>query len=94
MLSDFLPAEIQQDCAPKIVDGQPQVVCQVRTTDCPGNSLGTVCPRVLDVAQGDGVVLEGVNYFSVDAKVRLRTNRPALPCAMWTRFVWGTWTRR
>lgn len=69
-IGDYLPAEIQQDCEPKIVGGQPQVVCQVRTTDCPGNPLESVCARVPDVAQGDSVVLEGVNYFSVDAKVR------------------------
>lgn len=69
-MGDYLPAEIQQDCEPKIVDGQPQVVCQVRTTDCPGNTLASACARVPDVAQGDGVVLEGVNFFSVDAKVR------------------------
>ena len=66
----FLPAEIQQDCAPQLVNGQPQSVCQVRTSDCPGNSLGSVCARVLDIAAGDGVTLQGVNYFSVDAKVR------------------------
>ncbi|MGH7462722.1 MAG: hypothetical protein ACREMA_17065, partial [Longimicrobiales bacterium] len=73
-VGDYLPAEIQQDCEPKIVDGQPQVVCQVRTTNCPGNLLGdagnSACSRVLDVGLGDSVVLEGVNYFSVDAKVR------------------------
>ena len=75
-VGDYLPAEFQQDCEPKIVDGQPQVVCQVRTTDCPGNVLvvvaqgNEVCMRVLDVAGGDGVVLQGVNFFSVDAKVR------------------------
>jgi hypothetical protein len=74
-IGDYLPGEIQQDCAPKIVDGQSQVVCQVRTTDCPGNFLeptpgSLVCMRVLDVVQGDSVVLEGINYFSVDAKVR------------------------
>lgn len=75
-IGDYLPAELQQDCEPKIVDGQPQVVCQVRTTDCPGNFLvldtvgNVVCARVPDVALGDGVVLQGVNYFSVDAKVR------------------------
>lgn len=69
-IGSYLPAEIQQDCVPKIVDGQPQVVCQVRTTNCPGISLGSVCARVPDVALGDGVALQGVNYFSVDAKVR------------------------
>jgi hypothetical protein len=78
--SDYLPAEIQHDCAVQIVDGQPEVVCQVRTTDCPGNPLpGAVCGRVLDVVNGDGIVLEGVNYFSVDAKVRFRDNQTGNP---------------
>ena len=68
---DYLPGEIQQDCAPVIVNGQPQVVCQVRTTDCPGTILpGNVCGRVVEIGAGDGVILEGVNYFSVDAIVR------------------------
>lgn len=70
-IGEYLPAEIQQDCTVQIVNGQPNVICQPRTTDCPGNSLGPVCARVVDVSQGDGVVLEGVNYFSVDAKVQI-----------------------
>ena len=70
-IGDYLPAEIQQDCSPQIVNGQAEVVCQVRTANCSGNTIGSaVCARVLDIAQGDGVVLKGVNYFSVDAKVR------------------------
>jgi len=68
---DLLPSEVQQDCSPVLVDGQVQVVCQVRTADCPGHSKDGVCARVPEVAAGDGVVLEGVNYFSVDARVRL-----------------------
>jgi hypothetical protein len=68
---DYLPAEIQQDCAPVIVNGAAQVVCQVRAADCPGNQAAGVCGRVLDISQGDGVELQGVNYFNVDAKVRL-----------------------
>jgi hypothetical protein len=88
---DYLPAEIQHDCAVQIVDGQPQVVCQVRTTDCPGNSLpgGAVCGRVLDVAFGDGLVLEGVNYFSVDAKVRFSDKQTGNPVRDVDTHVWG-----
>jgi hypothetical protein len=70
-IGEFLPGEIQQDCTVQIVNGQANVICQPRTTDCPGNSLGPVCARVVDVSQGDGVVLEGVNYFSVDTKVQI-----------------------
>jgi hypothetical protein len=68
---EYRPDEIQQDCTPTIVNGQAQVVCEVRATNCPGNPVAGVCGRVLDIAQGDGVELLGVNYFSVDTKVRL-----------------------
>ena len=88
-IGSYLPAEIQQDCEPKIVDGQPQVVCQVRTTNCPGNSLGSVCARVLDVALGDGVVLQGVNYFSVNAKVRFTDSHTQVPVRDVDVHVWG-----
>ena len=70
-IGEYLPGEIQQDCTVQIVNGQPNVICQPRTTDCQGNSLGPVCARVVDVSQGDGVVLEGVNYFSVETKVQI-----------------------
>ncbi len=69
-VGNYQPNEIQQDCQPEVVNGQPEVVCQDQTTDCPGNTIGNVCARVLDVAQGDGVTLQGVNYFSLDTKVR------------------------
>ena len=90
----FLPAEIQHDCESKIVDGQPSVDCHVRTTDCPGNLLtlsggDTVCLRVPDVAQGDGVVLEGVNYFSVDAKVRFTDRQTGTAVRDVDAHVWG-----
>ncbi len=75
----YLPADIQQDCETKLVDGQPQVICQVRTADCPGNSLGSVCARVPDVALGDGVVLQGVNYFSLETKVRFTDKQTGTP---------------
>jgi hypothetical protein len=88
-IGDYLPAEIQHDCKPEIVDGQPQVVCQVRATDCPGNTLGSVCARVLDVAFGDNVVLQGVNYFSVDAKVRFADKQTGATVRDVDTHVWG-----
>src|SRR5262249_21136292 len=88
-IGSYLPAEIQHDCEPKIVDGQPQVVCQVRTTNCLGNSLGSVCTRVLDVPLGDGIVLQGVNYFSVDAKVRFTDPQTQVPVRDVDAHVWG-----
>lgn len=85
----FLPAEIQQDCTLQLVNGQPQSVCQVRTTDCPGNTLGSVCGRVLDIAAGDGVTLQGVNYFSVDAKVRFTDRQTGATVRDVDAHVWG-----
>jgi hypothetical protein len=86
---DYLPSEIQQDCAPQIVNGQAEVVCHVRTTNCPGNTISSVCGRVLEIAQGDGVVLKGVNYFSIDAKVRFSDKQTGLPVRDVDTHVWG-----
>ncbi|WP_157557788.1 hypothetical protein [Intrasporangium oryzae] len=89
---DYTPAEIEHDCAVEVLDGQPQVVCQVRTTDCPGNSLPgpvTACERVLNVAYGDGVILEGVNYFSTDAKVRFSDRLTGAAVRDVDAHVWG-----
>jgi hypothetical protein len=88
-IGDYLPAEIQHDCEIKIVDGQPEVVCQVRTSNCPGNSLGNACARVLDIALGDGVVLEGVNYFSVEARVRFTDKQTGTAVRDVETHIWG-----
>ena len=51
-----------------------QTTCQVQTGTCPGNFLNDVartCLVVPEVSAGEAVVLEGVNFISVDAKVRL-----------------------
>lgn len=87
-IGDRLPPEIQRDCAPQVVNGETQVVCVNRTTDCPGHSLGSVCARVLDVAQGEAVTLEGVNYFNVDASVRL-TSKDGTVVREVAAHVWG-----
>ena len=74
----FLPAELQQTCETVVVDGVPQTTCQVQTGTCPGNFLNDAartCLAVPDVAAGEAVVLEGVNFISVDGKVRL-TSQP------------------
>lgn len=76
---DYLPAEIEQVCEVQIVDGVPQVSCQVQTDNCPGNSAAGVCLRVPEIAAGDTVLLEGVNFFSTDAIVRLTSNEPTNP---------------
>jgi hypothetical protein len=86
---NYQPAEIQHDCAIQIVDGQQEVVCQVRTAPCPGLNIGSACARVLDIALGDSVVLEGVNYFSVDAKVRFSDKETGAPVRDVDTHVWG-----
>jgi hypothetical protein len=49
---------------------EPKQVCEVQTTDCPGQNVG-VCLRVQEVEAGQAVLLEGMNFSSVDTKVRL-----------------------
>ncbi len=65
------PAEIAQDCSTVSVNGQPQVVCQVRTGNCVGGAIEGVCLRVPAITAGNGVLLHGVNFFSTDAQVQL-----------------------
>lgn len=73
-LGDRLPAEIQQKCALVLgADGVIRQNCSVQTGNCPGNELpDSVCARVPDVANGDSVMLSGVNFMNLDIKVRLK----------------------
>lgn len=78
---DYTPQELQQRCEVVVTDGTPQVVCEVQTDadDCPGNVLNDAartCLRVPDVRNGDAVVLQGVNFISVNATVRLTAEPP------------------
>lgn len=50
---------------------EPKQVCEVQTSNCPGIDLGGVCLRVQEVEAGQAVLLEGVNFSSVDTKVQL-----------------------
>lgn len=68
---EYRPDEIAQTCQTVLVNGQPQVVCEVRTADCVGGQVDGVCLRVPTVAAGNGVIVQGVNYFSTDARVQL-----------------------
>lgn len=75
-IGDYTLEEIQQTCELKFVDKVPQSICEIQTQGCPGSSvsdaLGNItCLRVLEIPTGDSVILEGVNFFSTDAKVRL-----------------------
>jgi hypothetical protein len=74
----YRPEEIAKDCVISLVDGKPQVTCQVRTGNCLGDtSTGGECLTVPSVVAGDGVLLQGVNFFSVNAKVLLSARAPA-----------------
>lgn len=84
-----LPLEYQQECTITIVGGVGETHCEVRATDCPGNPIDEVCGRVVDAAQGDTVELEGVNFFDVDAKVRLTLKDLSGPARDIDGFVWG-----
>jgi len=73
-LSDRLPGEIQQTCALVLgADGVIRQNCSVQVGNCPGNELlDGVCARVPDVANGDTVMLSGVNFINLEIKVRLK----------------------
>ena len=74
---DYKPEELQQHCEPVLVNGKVELNCEVQNGNCPGNFLtGDICLRVPEVQAGSAVVLEGVNYISVDAKVRLIAQPP------------------
>jgi hypothetical protein len=89
-LGDFLPTEFHQDCSPIIVNGQPQVVCQVRSQNCPGNVIhGTACARVVEVAAGDSMTLQGVNYFSTETRVRITNRDTGQTISDVETHVWG-----
>ncbi len=74
----YRPEEIAKDCVITMVNGEPKVTCQVRTENClSGFSAGGECLTLPTVVAGDGVLLEGVNFFSVNAKVLLDARPPA-----------------
>jgi hypothetical protein len=77
---DYKPEELEQHCEVVLVNGVPQTNCEVQTSNCPGNFLSdgnqVTCLRVPGVRGGEGVVLQGMNYISVNARVRL-TSQPS-----------------
>ena len=68
---DYTPDEVQQRCHVVLEGNEPVLVCEVQTTDCVGHDVGGLCLRVQDVEAGQAVLLEGVNFSSIDTKVRL-----------------------
>lgn len=75
-LGEYTPDELQQQCTPEVVDDQVQLNCEVQTEDCPGNAVEGTCLRVSNVNPGDAVILKGVNFFNVEAKVRIVAKPP------------------
>lgn len=70
---EYLPSELQQRCRVILEGNEPKQVCDVQTSDCPGSTLAGACARVPEIEAGQGVLLEGVNFSSVDATVRIFT---------------------
>lgn len=68
---EYLPSELQQRCRVIMEGNEARQVCEVQTGDCPGNTAAGACQRMLEIEAGQGVLLEGVNFSSVDATVRL-----------------------
>lgn len=68
---EYTPEELQQRCHVVLEGNQSKLVCEVQTTDCPGTSVDGVCLRVQEIEAGTAVLLEGVNFSSVDTTVRL-----------------------
>lgn len=68
---DYTPAELQQRCHVVLEGNEPKLVCEVQTTDCPGSSTEGACLRVQEVEAGKAVLLQGMNFCSVDTQVRL-----------------------
>jgi hypothetical protein len=88
--SDYVAAELEQHCVPVVVNNVPKLDCQVQKGNCPGNFIeDTTCLRVPEVRAGDGVTLEGVNFISVDAKVRLTGQPPSTVVREVDAFVFG-----
>lgn len=91
-VGDYEPDELEQKCTTKVVDDEVEIDCEVQTEDCPGHQLGGTdgpCLRVPEVSTGDTVVLEGVNFFNVEATVRLQAKAPGTASAEVDAFVCG-----
>jgi hypothetical protein len=53
-------------------NNNPKQVCETQTTNCPsGTAFDGICLRLHEVEIGGSVVLEGVNFSSIDTKVQL-----------------------
>jgi hypothetical protein len=68
---DYTPQELQQQCRIVLEGNEPKQVCEIQTTNCPGQDAGAYCLRVQEVEPGQKVTLDGMNFSSVNTKVRL-----------------------
>jgi hypothetical protein len=68
---EYTPEEVQQICHVVLEGNEPKLICEVQTTNCPGSDVGGLCLRVQDIEAGTAVLLQGVNFSSVDTKVRI-----------------------
>ena len=71
-VGDLNLEEIQQICHIVLEGNEPTLVCEVQTEPCTGGQVDNVCLRVQEVEPGQAVLLEGVNFSSVDTKVLLK----------------------
>ncbi len=91
-VGDYDPDEFEQICKHEVLDAEVEVNCEVQTEDCPGHQIGGAngpCLRVPEVSNGDAVVLEGLNFFNVEATVRLQAKAPGAATAEVDAFVCG-----
>lgn len=72
-LAEYTSEELQQVCTPEIVDDEVQLNCEVQTEPCPGHDVEGTCLRVPEINPGSGVMLEGVNFFDTQTRVRLES---------------------
>ena len=70
-LGDYTPDEVHQVCHVVLEGNEAKQICEVQTTNCPGTDVGGLCLRLQEVEGGQAVQLEGVNFSSVDTKVRI-----------------------
>ncbi len=68
---DYTPEEVHQRCRVVLEGNEPKQVCEVQTTNCPGTDVGGLCLRLQEIEAGQAVRVEGVNFSSVDTKVRI-----------------------
>lgn len=75
----YRPDEVAHSCTTTLVNGVPQVSCTVRTGNCDGPQVPGLCLRIPVVSAGQGVLLQGVNFFSTDARVLLTPRAGGAP---------------